>query len=69
MIHGADYPSCIHDHIHTCTEQEEKEEEEVIFARYTISHMKTKHEEQKAPKITEQIPLVQLITLQIIMKS
>jgi hypothetical protein len=71
MIHGADYTSCIHDHIHTCTEQEEEEEEEeeATFARYTTSHMKTKHEEQKAPKITEQIPLVQLITLQIIMKS
>jgi hypothetical protein len=64
MRHGADYPNCIHDCIHPCTE-----EEEATFARYTTSHMKTKHEEQKAPKIIEQIPLVQLITLQIIRKS
>jgi hypothetical protein len=56
----------IHDHIHPCTE---KEEEETTFVRYTTSHMKIEHEEQKAPMITEQIPLVQLITLQIIRKS
>ena len=55
MRHGADYPSCIHHHIHTCTE----EEEEATFARYTTSHMKTKHGEKKVPKIIEQIPLVQ----------
>jgi hypothetical protein len=67
MRHGADYPSCIHDHIHPCTEEEE--EEEATFARYKTSHMETDHEEQKAPKMTEQIPLVQLITLQIIRKS
>ena len=66
MIHGVDYPSCIHDRIHPCTEEEE---EEATFARYKTSHMKTDHEKQKAPKMTEQIPLVHLITLQIIRKS
>jgi hypothetical protein len=49
MRHGADYPSCIHDRIHPCTEEEE---EEATFARNTTSHMKIEHEEQKAPKIT-----------------
>jgi hypothetical protein len=63
MRHGADYPSCIHDHIHPCTEEDED-----TFARYRTSHMETDHEEE-APKMTEQIPLVQLITLQIIGKS
>ena len=62
MRHGADYPSCIYDRIHPCTkEEEEEEEEEATFARYTTSHMKIDHEEHKAPKMTEQIPLVQLI--------
>jgi hypothetical protein len=28
MRHGSNYPSCIHDHIHPCTEEEEEEEEE-----------------------------------------
>jgi hypothetical protein len=68
MRHGADYPSSIHDHIHPCTEEEE-EEEEATFAKYTTSHMNTEHEEQKAPKITEQIPPMKLSTLQIIRKS
>jgi hypothetical protein len=63
MRHGANHPSCIHDSIHPCTE------EEATFARYRTSHMATDHEEQKAPKMIEQIPLVQLITLQIIGKS
>jgi hypothetical protein len=67
MKHGAYYPSCIHDHIHPCTEEEE--EEEATFARYRTFDMETDHEEQKAPKMTEQIPLVQLIILQIIRKS
>jgi hypothetical protein len=62
MRHEADYPSCIHDRIHPCTEEEE--EEEATCARYT-----TYHEEQKAPKMSKQIPLVQLNTLQIIKKS
>jgi hypothetical protein len=66
MKHEVDYPSCIHDCIHPCIEEEE---EEVTFARYKTSDMKTDHEEQKAPKMIEQIPLVQLITLQIIRKS
>jgi hypothetical protein len=65
MRHGEDYLSCICDRIHPCTE----EEEEATFARYTASQKKTEHEEQKAPKVTEPIPLVQLITLQIIRKS
>jgi hypothetical protein len=65
MRHEAAYPSCTHDHIHPCTE----EEEEATFARYKTSHMETDHEEHKAPKMTKQIPLVQLITLQIIRKS
>jgi hypothetical protein len=71
MRHEANYPSCIHDHIHPCTEEEEEEEEEeeATFARYTTSHMKIDHEEKKAPKITKQIPLARLITLQIIRKS
>jgi hypothetical protein len=55
MRHGADYPSCIHDRIHPCTEEEE-EEEEATFARYKTSHMETDHEEQKAPKMTETNP-------------
>jgi hypothetical protein len=65
MRHGENYASCIHDCIHPCTEEEEEEEEEeeVTFARYKKYHMKTDHEDQKA------IPLVQLITLQIIRKS
>jgi hypothetical protein len=41
MRHGADYPSCIHDHIHTCTEEEE---EEATFARKRTYHMETDHE-------------------------
>jgi hypothetical protein len=65
MRHGADYPSCIYDRIHPCIE----EEEETTFARYKTSHMEIDHEEQKAPKMTEQIHLVHLITLQIIRKS
>jgi hypothetical protein len=67
MRHGADYPSCTHDRIHPCTEEEE--EEEATFSRYRTSHMQTDHEEKKAPMMTEQIPLVQLITLHIIRKS
>jgi hypothetical protein len=66
MRHGADYPSCIHDHIHPCTKEED---EEATFVGYRTSHMEMDHEEQKAPKMREQIPLVQLITLQIIKKS
>jgi hypothetical protein len=65
MRHGEDYPSCIYDRIRPCTEEEEK----ATFAKYRTSHMETNHEEQKAPKMTEQIHLVQLITLQIIRKS
>jgi hypothetical protein len=68
MRHGANYPSCIHDHIHPCTEEEE-EEEEATFSRYITSHIETDHEDQKALKMTEQIPMVQLITLQITRKS
>jgi hypothetical protein len=60
MRHGADYPSCIYDRIHPCTEEEE---EEVTFSKYRTSHMETDNEAQKAPKMTEQIHLVQLITL------
>jgi hypothetical protein len=55
MRHRANYPSCIYDCIHPYTEEEEKE---ATFAKYRASHMETDHEEQKAPKITEQIPLV-----------
>jgi hypothetical protein len=66
MRHGANYISCIHDHIHPCTEEEE---EEATFYRYKTSHMETDHEEYKAPKMKGQIPLVQLITLHIIRKS
>jgi hypothetical protein len=40
-----------------------------VFARYIISHMEFDCKEKKAPKMTKQIPLVQLITLQIIRKS
>jgi hypothetical protein len=65
LRHGANYPSCIHGSIDPCT----KEEEEATFARHKTSHMETDYEEQKAPKMTKQIPLVQLITLQIINKS
>jgi hypothetical protein len=39
------------------------------FVRYNVSHMEIDCEEQKAPKITDKIPLVQLITLHIIRKS
>jgi hypothetical protein len=39
------------------------------FARYIVSHMEIDCKEQKARKMTEQISLVQLITLQIIRKS
>jgi hypothetical protein len=39
------------------------------FARYKVSHMEIDCKEKKAPKMTKQIPLVQLITLQIIRKS
>jgi hypothetical protein len=28
LRHGEDYPSCIYDDIHPCTEEEEEEEEE-----------------------------------------
>jgi hypothetical protein len=50
MRHEDDYPSCIHDHIHPCTKEEE--EEEATFARYKTSHMETDHEEKKAPNMT-----------------
>jgi hypothetical protein len=56
MKHEVDYPSCIHDRIYPCTE----EEEEVTFARYKTSHMKTEHKEQKAPKIREQISVTNI---------
>jgi hypothetical protein len=65
MRNGANYTSCIHDRMHPFTE----EEEEATFSRYKTSHMETDHEEKKAPKMLEQIPLVQLITLYIIRKS
>jgi hypothetical protein len=39
------------------------------FATYIVSHMEIDYKEQKAPKMTKQIPLLQLIILQIIMKS
>jgi hypothetical protein len=39
------------------------------FARHIVSHMNIDCKEQKAPKMIENIPLVQLITLQIIRKS
>ena len=39
------------------------------FARYIVSHMEIDCKEKKSPKMTEQIPLVQLITLQIIRKN
>jgi len=55
MRHGADYTSCIHDRIHPCTKENE---EEATFTRYRTSHMETGHEEQKAPNMTKQIPLV-----------
>jgi hypothetical protein len=42
MRHGVDYPSCIYDRIHPCTEEEEEED---TFARYRTSHMETDHEE------------------------
>jgi hypothetical protein len=32
------------------------------FARYKVSHMEIDSKEQKAPKMTGQIPVVQLIT-------
>jgi hypothetical protein len=66
MRHGTYYPICIYDRIHQCTEEEE---EEATFAIYRTSHMEIYQEDQKAPKMTEQISLVQLITLQIIRKS
>ena len=47
MRHGVDYPSCIHDRIHPCIE------EEATLSRYTTSHMKIEHEENQAPKITK----------------
>jgi hypothetical protein len=56
----------MHDHIHPCIKEKE---EETTFARYKTSHMETNHEEQRAPKMTKQIPLVQLTTIQIIKKS
>jgi hypothetical protein len=31
MTHGVDYPSCIHDCIHPCTEYEEEEEELLLL--------------------------------------
>jgi hypothetical protein len=39
------------------------------FAGYKVSHMEIYCKEQKALKMTVQIPSVQLITLQIIRKS
>jgi hypothetical protein len=39
------------------------------FAGYRVSHMEIDCKKKKAPKMTIQIPLVQLITLQIIKKS
>ena len=55
MRHGVDYPSCIHDHIHPCIEEEEEEDN---FSIYRTSHMETDHEEKKDTKMTKQIPLV-----------
>jgi hypothetical protein len=51
--------------MHPCTEDEEED----TFSRYITYHMETDHEEKKAPKMEKQIPLVKLITLQIIKKS
>jgi hypothetical protein len=39
------------------------------FARYIVSNMEIDCKEQKASKMIEKIPLVQLITLQIVRKS
>jgi hypothetical protein len=39
------------------------------FVRYKVYHMEIDCKEKKAPKMTEQIPLVHMITLQIIKKS
>jgi hypothetical protein len=39
------------------------------FVRYKVSHMDIDCKEQKAPKMTKQVPLVHFITLQFIGKS
>jgi hypothetical protein len=44
MRHGSDYPSCMHDCIHPCTEEEE---EEANFSRYITYHMEIDHERKR----------------------
>jgi hypothetical protein len=59
-------------HIHVMKEKRTKSEpsgKKGTFAGYRVSHMEIDCKEQKALKMTVQIPLVQLITLQIIRKS
>jgi hypothetical protein len=57
----------IHDRIHPCTKK--KNTNKGTFARYIVFHVDIDCKEQKGPMMTEQIPLVQLITLHIIRKS
>jgi hypothetical protein len=59
-------------HIHVMKEKRTKSKlsgKKGTFAGYKVSHMEIDCKEQKALKMTIQIPLVQLITLQIIRKS
>jgi hypothetical protein len=59
-------------HIHVMKETRTKSkpsDKKGTFARYRESHMEIDCKEQKAPKMTVQIPLFQLIPLQIIGKS
>jgi hypothetical protein len=59
-------------HIHVMKEKRTKSKlsgKKGTFAGYKVPHMEIDYKEQKAPKMIVQIPLVQLITLQIIKKS
>jgi hypothetical protein len=59
-------------HIHVMKEKRTKSKpsgKKGTFVGYRVSHMEIDCKEQKALKMTVQIPLVQLITLQIIRKS
>jgi hypothetical protein len=69
LRHGADYlDKKLYTRSYTSVSKKNRRKKGT-FARYRVSHMEIDCKEQKAPKMTKQIPLVQLIILWIIKKS
>jgi formaldehyde-activating enzyme involved in methanogenesis len=62
LRHGADYLDKKVVYMTVYIHVSKKKKKKVTFARYKASHMEIDCKDQKAPKMTEQIPLVQLIT-------